>query len=476
MSAPITREQPQRQSLMFQQFPDEILLDIFRCLDKSSIKMVRLICQNWAFLPIRLLFDRVFISYHTPDLDVFMQITDHPVINACITELVVCVSRFKKLSGIDDYVDELWEHLEILGYLLPDPHSESVTSSDTDLKKKILALEYFGGIEVDDDITKNELSEYKVVRKGYLRYFEVYLEQESNRHNLELQMRLCMRLKSLSRLSSVRFLDEWCLDNNSSLKSDARPSLPYYKTGSPLFRSWHPLYLSPSSDEVDTCMEFFHMVHALNLARTKIKSLSTFKLSLDTSNGYDMLSQTAAKDVIFFSGLEKFYLHVSMREPVQYLIPGLPTLLQSMTRLKDLTIDLNYIIDAHEDPTVYCLKQVFCSPATILPQLTKLHLACMRCVSSDLTAWLRCQPKLEDLDLYGIELIAGNWPTTFDHMHQFLRLRSLTIGEVYHYTAGSRYWELGFRSSKDLDRAVQEFVLHGGKNPLRECNHIPVEG
>ncbi|MCJ1385386.1 hypothetical protein MMC17_008508 [Xylographa soralifera] len=455
---------------MFQQFPDEILLNVFQFLKKSAIKRARLVCRKWAFLPIRFLFDRVFISYHNRDLDVFTKITGHPVISASVTEIIFGVIRFDKISGIHQYIRALLDQLEGLEGVLRDLK----TISSIDMEIQSVLRDVADGTELIDDGTLRKWEDYRIFKRGHSKYVELYLEQETNRDNMELQMRLCIGLKSLSRLRSVRFSNEWDLDDAWNRKFDARKLLPSHINGSPLARSWHPLYLKPSSVQMTTCTEFFLVVHALYLANTEIKSLGTVSLAQDTFSGHNTVRQTAAKDMMSFAGLEIFDLHMIAGTALPSSIAELPRILQSMTRLKILTIDLND--NRQKDPALYSLGKILCSPDTIFPQLTTLELKSMKCDSSDLTGYLRRLPKLTHLGLHDIELTAGNWTTTFDHMRRFLTLRILDLGGVLREEAGVDIWQLVPRfTGMDAGEKIQKFVLHGGENPMRQWSGISLE-
>ena len=78
--------------------PNELLLMIFRQCGKYSLKQIRLVSQQWALLACSFLFDRIFISSRSEDMEVFDGLAHHSVIRHSIKELVYDVARFKQIS------------------------------------------------------------------------------------------------------------------------------------------------------------------------------------------------------------------------------------------------------------------------------------------------------------------------------------------------------------------------------------------
>ena len=61
--------------------PPELKVAVLAQLDKRDLRTVRLVSREWSALATSPLFDRVYISCRAPDLEVFKNITRHPVIS-----------------------------------------------------------------------------------------------------------------------------------------------------------------------------------------------------------------------------------------------------------------------------------------------------------------------------------------------------------------------------------------------------------
>lgn len=60
--------------------PLEVKHIILEDFNKSELKLVRLVSKDWCLAAVPLLFDRIYISPRERDVDVFIEIVDHPVL------------------------------------------------------------------------------------------------------------------------------------------------------------------------------------------------------------------------------------------------------------------------------------------------------------------------------------------------------------------------------------------------------------
>lgn len=87
--------------------PCELKAAVLAQLEKRDLKTVRLVSMEWNALAAGSLFDRVYTSCRAQDMEVFKNITSHPVISTSVGELVHNVSLSQKYMSFKDYVDRI---------------------------------------------------------------------------------------------------------------------------------------------------------------------------------------------------------------------------------------------------------------------------------------------------------------------------------------------------------------------------------
>ena len=95
------------QSEFFNKLPNEILLIIFKFSEKIDLKSIRACSKICCSLTTDLLFDRIYVSPHWKDLEVFTQITEHPSIRKSGRHLVYGMARFRQIDSYEDYCRHL---------------------------------------------------------------------------------------------------------------------------------------------------------------------------------------------------------------------------------------------------------------------------------------------------------------------------------------------------------------------------------
>ena len=68
--------------------PDELLIEILRCLDTPSLKEARLTCRRWRDAGAHGLFHRVYFAPRKDIMDIFGKVTSNPAFASNIKELV----------------------------------------------------------------------------------------------------------------------------------------------------------------------------------------------------------------------------------------------------------------------------------------------------------------------------------------------------------------------------------------------------
>ena len=68
--------------------PDELLIEVLRCLDTPSLKEARLTCRRWREAGAHSLFHRVYFTPCKAIMEIFGKITSNPAFASNIEELV----------------------------------------------------------------------------------------------------------------------------------------------------------------------------------------------------------------------------------------------------------------------------------------------------------------------------------------------------------------------------------------------------
>ncbi|MCJ1438242.1 hypothetical protein MMC27_007629 [Xylographa pallens] len=451
--------------------PDEVLLMIFEPLQKRSLKQVRLVCQRWSGLPIRLLFTRVFLSHYTTDLDVFSQITSRPEMSSSITELVYCTSQFIKDVSIESYVDQLLAYPFAIK-AITDPEVD-MSNEDRQMNDFILSIQRPYGNKM-----RKKVECLAVVQRGHEAYRKASEEQIRNRKNGEATIRFCLSLKSLHRLRSIQFDHEW-LNYSTLEKWKIQYSKPTSQRESPFLRSWSQFYAPPSQYLANLGFELSSIMTALALSSdrpTRLRSIKVPDIFLDCVATNPQACQHMS-DV--FQDLEVFELgtgnHRNESKPLQHMQTGLPKMLCSMPNLKilDLSIDRKTQETYTRTPTSY-LSDLTGTPAPTFDHLTSLNLAFVVCTQTELINLISSHPSLLTLRLQGIELKEGDWASTVGGLRQHLKLKAFGFEWPIFQKGAVELWSRWTVTSETVRKQILAFVLHGGDNPLMDGSGKPI--
>ncbi|MCJ1402174.1 hypothetical protein MMC11_005393 [Xylographa trunciseda] len=451
--------------------PDEVLLMIFESLQKKYLKHVRLVCQRWSHLPIRLLFNRVFLSHYSKDLDVFSQITSRPEMSSSVTELVFGTSRFIEDLSFDSYVQQLLTH-PCAVRAITDPEMV-MSNEDRKMNDFIRRKQQYCSFSVP-----NNAKSLAAVQRGYEAYKKASEEQSNNRKNGEAMIRFGLSLKSLHRLRSVHFNHEWLA--YSTLKSwrlGASDTLVRYE--SPFLRSWHSFYLPPSQHLTDLGSELSAMMTALALSSDCPTRLHTIKVPDMFLEGiathpaaYQHMSDVVRDVEVFEIGTRDVRREITA---LQHRQTGLPSMFRSMPKLKILDLGLDKVVQESRTlkPVTY-LRDLLGAPAPYFQQLSSLTLACVACAQVELINFVSSHPSLRILYLKAIELTQGDWASTIGGLRQHLRLKAFDLVWPILQKGGVTLWTRGDLNGEHVRQQLVTFVLHGGDNPLIDDSGKPI--
>ena len=273
--------EPSPSSSLF--LPFEIKDTVVQFLFKSDLKTLRHVNRQWSTAATPLLFDRVYASLRDKDLEVFREITTHPVLRHSIKEFICDASRCIEAS-FRQYFDMLcrqtfgkfrWLCRNKL-FRGPNPRLNQLVNELNEGKKT--------KSQIYDDYCNDDL-----ITEGYRFVQALFVEECNNKAKflLDLHSGLC----KLPNLQVVTIDDVIWVGDLAFLSSHPADTLkPYHvlqavHTGPPLARSWNTWHLLPRrlNDEFNELSEYFDIIlGALSSAERRPKE---FKYSSHNRSG-----------------------------------------------------------------------------------------------------------------------------------------------------------------------------------------------
>ena len=426
--------------ISIQSLSTEIILNIFRFLIKRDLKAVRLVQQAWTNLPAAALFDQVYISPHTKDLDVLAKISCHPVYSTKVKKAIYLTDLWKKKISDLTYI----EHL-VVQIMYPfnwrfgsSFEGEELLYADEEIMRIIrcgMAIAEYGFLDIKPRLM--ELKDLRIIKEGLAAYrhraaeiYDSYLQPDRT------VKRISAAIKLFHNLNTVEF-DHFVPSYGFPREvQDTKAWEVYRMSGSPTVRSWHLFYLQPRKYRVDVHAAFFTMIDALALGSQKLRSLIArkmapylFNLSSRADYPFDLRHRIDA-----LRHLEVFRLQLRPRkweEPD--MLQNLPLLLRSMTPLRELELDLGDIRWLAEEDRLplHSIHEVFGGTVNNFPKLERLTLRWLRCTVKELIEFLSHCNRLTSLEMEGIELMEGRWVDVTDFLITTLHLpRVVFVGRM----------------------------------------------
>lgn len=451
--------------------PNEILLLVFLQLSKEELKSARLVCKLWSFLPLGFLFDRIYISPHSVNVQVFDSIAAHPLISRCITEVVYDVCDFRAGLSRLEYFDALCHQL--YSRCLHLPLSFEFETPDEQLNE---VLQYARGkarhIAGYTDGTREDLSRYRVVDRGHRAYLESSRQQEEYHKGGELLAHLCLGLKQLPAVTAVVLGGIWG-DFLTDRQFDHTKRLPVHRCGSPLARTWNPLFLEPRAigRRARGHVDFFTMIRGLSLSQKKVsrfESTRWLNLHQDTFDTKTLMSPSLLHHTVnALSTVERLTIKRVTSDYPHHTdsIDALPAILRSMSALKDLSLDMDKMSDNNDDYP-YTLLEIF-GPQHAWCHLASLRLASFAADESNLLGFLVSLPALRVLNLQDGELTSGNWASALEQFRRLLKLKTLTLMPALLHLGGVDIWGEEDWREGPTKQDIERYFRYGGKNPFR---------
>ena len=411
--------------------PLEVKGIVAKFLCKSNLKSLRYVSREWHAMATPLLFDQVYVSPRSKDIQIFSHITQHPVLSRSVKGMICDVSTVPDLSH-QAYFHDLrhqWQDLtSALSKKDPfnSPHSRLNEFVNAIIRAKRFRGSLFSkyandehvieGWQLWQDLAKEEREALEHGRKGM--YFSD----------------LCSGLHQLSNLQSVVIENDlWSkFDMNSYENFD--PSESQHTTspslsGSPLVRSWVPWHLHPRRSHDAGFEHLILVIQALSGTGRRVKhfkcqswlneGLSPFNFAV-----YHITDRFARHMAIALRQLQTLDLQIT---PRRYTIIDhgnidalgyLPQLLEQLVNLRYLKLILTSaerikrvrrLIRTPLSDTCYSYSQVFPQRCK-WERMESLHVSGLAIDGLDMVFLLLHQmPHLKRLWLHRIDLLQGRW-------------------------------------------------------------------
>ncbi|MCJ1453865.1 hypothetical protein MMC28_004214 [Mycoblastus sanguinarius] len=421
--------------------PVEVKGVVAEHLTKLDLKTLRLVSKLWCAVATPLLFDKIYISTRSKDIDVFKKITRHPILRMSVKDMVYDVSNVCEMSR-QYYFRALWKELRyIIRCLGTDRTFNGPDSRLNQFYNEIQRTKYYLAMFF-------EYGNDKIVIEGFQRWRELVAEEHQcfgDTSNMTFVSDLCSGLYRLPNLRSVNMYDGiWgqnCLELGRTIErasSDTSLRDIFLPTGSPLARSWNSLHLRPFRPDVANVQFHDHLVRVMRAFSKAERTIKHFKCGSFWDDGicpgaffYEMTDSFPRDMTDTLSQLESLSLGITpqIQDVLDHrgldTIGFLPHLLNRMICLKSLRLNLlttermtrtQSLSSIPLDDACYTYSQIFPQRGK-WPRLEHLMIRGLAIDGLDLVYLLYAQmPQLTHLWLYRIDLLDCRWEGAIEAM------------------------------------------------------------
>lgn len=407
------------------ELPNELLLGILQDLDKSDLKGARLVCKTWSCLSAEYLFNTIFISPHQLNLEVFKNISQHPLLCRCVKKLEYDGVYFSPKKTLSDYITNLWDILYTKLTLAEGiQDAQLLIHSDDPHINYFLALvqdQYIHHLPILEKVTESMYLDFDFIQEGYREYQALAALSEDWVDKPEFQKVFVSGLKRLERLNTVTLRDYWdlvdgdfftCVDEPRRLK------------GSPLARSWSCFRITPemwcygseNCSHPNGNIAFWTLTYALGEAEKRVQHFASWSqiapVAFETIP-LRSIERLVERQQEVYSGLKTLRLNLASYrgDPSPYMyddLNGLCKMLGCMPFLEHLSLELPE--DTENDPEMWLPYTLLFPKDGQWPNLTLVNIQNMEISTRDLMELLIIKmPSLKYLMLDNIELLDGHW-------------------------------------------------------------------
>lgn len=443
----------------------ELKIMIADYLELNELKVLRLVSSDWISIVTPMLFWHVYISPRSEDLEIFNNITRHPVLSTYVKEVVYDVSRF----GVDicprAYFFRLCENLKECFI------DRSLNVDHMPCDHLLTAIK--SGVFQEEIYQKHKDDSF--VEKGYREWLRHAWYEEwatrtpcTNTQGILLDT-LC---KGLARASKVSYFvvtgDLWQNHLHETLSLNSKYS------GCPSMRNWNALYarlvLDLDTESIDVACQI--AICALSMA-PNVTDLTLFHCI--SPSGSDSALSSLTQPSTTTSTLDNS-LHACIHLELLYI--GMPTDIcdshcESLTFLPKVLKHMISLRAFFFDASLLSYNQVFPCDG-YWPNLTLLDIALFRTGGHELVSLLAKKlPNLKLLDLDQVELVNGSWEGVIEGMRHMTTLEHFSLGDGE--VGGLRHHNGAFfispRSGTNYTHAqfiedLEDYVITGGRHPF----------
>ena len=443
---------------------------------EEDLKQVRLVSKDWCELVTGRLFDTIYISPHEKNMEVFKEMTGHPVIAGAIRSLFYDTVHFRRFYSQDEYWVSLF-HTWIID-IARSWRKETFICSDpqinTLIKQCKMALdtsEPWSRIERVRILHRND----GFVKAGYTNYKRNAMCERRTLRDETFLTGLCVGFSTLNQLASICLGETpWDIDVESG-SSRGSSSLCRLDCGSPLARTWSPFCLRPTTmnDYEDGDM---HISRYLRILTAALASSSRRLSSIELGNSeyveglppsaltVPIMSAMGKEKVLTaYSRFEELYLTMFSRvDDRNDNLVGLQSLLENAPNLESLTLFLD---KESIEQTPHRFDQVF-PRGRFSPNLKYLTLHGLAVKALDLIILIWQWPHLKYLEIEWMDLLEGSWEGIIEALrNSHVKLFNLISCDLKHHGG-----VLFLTNSNDpgpckLRNAIKKYVMHGGRHP-----------
>ncbi|KAL8833875.1 MAG: hypothetical protein Q9170_004052 [Blastenia crenularia] len=485
-----SRQTPERIVRTLLTLPNEVLHMVLGYLGKPDLKIARLSCKDLSGLAIPYLFTNIVISIFPTDLEVFTAICSHPCFSKTVTTLFYSVLQFSEECN--------QEYARHLGCQLEDDllrTNSELGQMETDEIQKALYCTEFGNF---NRLRCHNRPDYSYVFHGGKSAYEDQRCRQMDPSEQAFIRILTEGVSKLSNLTSIVIQNKWTKPTSLDLKkgsnqTSARSILGY---GS-LARNWNALWLRPEKPR--------GLQHGTKFFKTLLTILEMTPISLSHMNvGFPLPVYIHCRD----DGQHSFsspmpygnFIGVSL---VSLVLRFEAKFLDTESAIKECNLkegDLTSFRVGNEkiqrfwqaipflrkleigprsptsvdnddwrssDAAKFIFERLFDNDDDI-PPLTDLSLLYFEISSARLLRLLRGQCNLRNLSIYEIFITNGTWMEVFNGIAD-LGLYSFRFNRKPGKSRPDNDCRnLAGQQIYDLDDQVEQWVIEGGENPLKQ--------
>ena len=445
--------------------PNELVVAILQYLERSHLKSARLVCQTWCFYASGSLFNKIYVGPNRVDVEVFDNITQHPVLSKCVRKLVYDGCEFVPNLSKISYVRDLWTQTRVMfdsKYCGPESPNPQIN-------------EWFRDVACEEELPRKALLKWEdrdLINQGYKEYQEHSVYQQRALLSGEFIESLVRGLSRLVHLKHVSLKGEW--------PNPTRKCLSEHRHGTPLARRWSLLHCAPHGWEWDPqgynleempdgICHYWIITTALVRANRHIDEFAvgqkyTSGLSPEVFERDDPYRlNSLGLDIGALSGLKRLHLclascaHGTAAPMYCDNTKGLPKLLGSMHSIQCLNLTLSY--SSRFELSLYTYDQVF-PRAMVWNNLKDLALYNFASTANDLLRLLLIQmPHLEYVFFGSTQLLKGCWESVIECLKQFNEFTLFCIdGDFQLYDCNGELLEYD-------SEEINDYIMQGGRSP-----------